>query len=227
MSDNESRAAALVAGADNWRSDGFDCGSPLADQFADLNPLAHSFSDVRNQVEALNYQINSGCGRPVGQGLTAALTADFDPRIKNLTELVMARHRALGSEAVEFDPQVSEDGLYQLPEWDRNNPYAANVIRGIVASRPGVAHILRGGYGADDLINAIWDGHNETKCTVNVAADCDVNARPPRGWRRQKIWGLFTTQNGEYLIFHTICGPCYFTFWPMDKAGRSANFRLK
>ncbi|MGY4712581.1 hypothetical protein ACXDF8_24010 [Mycolicibacterium sp. CBM1] len=215
-----------------WRRDDFDIASPLADDARTdvTHILASNVEDVRLAVERFNQLFNLGAGvdgHLTGHGFSAALTGDFDDRIRNLSGIVLSRHRATSSEKLwVVDHQTADDGLSLLPLWDRDNPLQSNVIRGLVATHPAMVHVLRGGYTADALARAIWLGIIPTVCNLAVAPNCDFEARPPRDCRDgRKVWGLFTTQRGEYLTFHTVCEPCFFTFWPMSRLGKSANYR--
>ncbi|TPW91702.1 hypothetical protein [Mycolicibacterium fortuitum] len=228
-----SRAEQLVAEVNaTWRRDDFDIASPLADDVDSETSavLASNVADVRQAVESINHGFNLGAGigsKPTGQGFSAALTADFDERIRNLSELVLTRHRAIESEKLwVMDYRLSEDGLSLLPPWDKDNPLSANVIRGILATNPQVVYVLRGGFNAEALARAIWLGKIPTLCNVNVSHECDLKAQPVAYRDGRKVWGVFTTAVGEYLIFHTVCSRCFFEFWPMDSTGHSAHYRI-
>lgn len=189
-----------------------------------LMEQTHFEPDARNRVESAHCEISygametaqlAGTAKPRVNGLRYAMTAPFDERLRNLSEAVVARHRRFPSETVSIcDPQKASDGT-ELPPWDINDPKQANIERGLVASHPHELHVLRGAYTHNDLARRIWDGEIPTLCNVNVASDCDVKASAS-GYRDQrKVWGIFTGQVGEFLVFHTICCRCFTKMWPM------------
>lgn len=229
-----SRAEQLVAEVNaTWRWEGLDMGSRIVGQFdsPEAAVLASNVADVRQAVESINHEFNLGAGlngKPTGHGFSAALTGDFDERIRNLSELVLARHRAIESEKLwVMDYRLSEDGSHFLPPWNPDNPLSANVIRAIAATNPQVVYLLRGGFTAAELTRAIWLGKIPTVCNVNVSHECDLEAQPVAYRDGRKIWGVFTTAVGEYLIFHTVCSRCFFEFWPMDEHGHHSQYRIK
>ncbi|UCZ61456.1 hypothetical protein [Mycolicibacterium phocaicum] len=181
----------------------------------DARIRAERASDAINFYDA-HAAYRDGIEPPRVQGMAYAMTADHDVRVRTLSQLVVDRHRHCPSERLWIeDDQKASDGT-PLPPWNISDPSQGNVIRGLVASQPHTVHVLRGSYTPTELARRIWDGEIQTHCNVNVCADCDITAAPPRGWTDRSVWGIFTDSIGEYLVYLTICGPCFFRLWPMD-----------
>lgn len=163
-------------------------------------------------------------GRP--QGLTEAMTADFDEPLRMLTRNEVTKHRFFGSENVRvIDPAFDLASKAELlPQWDIHDPNTANVQRGLVAGRPEELYVIRARFSARDLLRKVWSQYDiTTECGLRISVDCDRGATPPSDRERsQRVWGVFTVPYGEYLVYFTTCANCYFSFWQMD--GEFTNF---
>lgn len=214
-----SRAERLVADAFATEGKFFEM-EEIMDQLETMDFVP----DVRIRAENANYQFNygamddasrRGAPKPRVHGIPYALNASFDERIPVLSHAVMDQHRSYPSESLMIiDHQKASDGT-ALPERNIDDPKQANVMRGLVASDPQQLHILRGGYTHEELARQMWDGEIITGCDVGIARDCDRSASPG-GYRDRKIWGMFSTHVGEFLIFHTICSRCFCAMWPIE-----------
>jgi len=219
MATETNRAADLVAEAFAAEQDYFSMDELLGDfDMPDFEP------DARLRVANASYDFNygavqrafrEGTERPRVHGVPYVLTSDFENHdvVPNLARTLVSRHRAIGSENIEpVDRQKSWDET-QLPQWDKDDPNQANVMRGLVASDPHKLHVLRGAYTYQVLAQQIWDGEIPTGCNVNVARDCDLNATSRD--RNRAIYAMFSWGIGEFLVYFTICMQCFHMLCPM------------
>lgn len=228
MTDTRQRAAELVADAFAKEQDYY-----TMDDLLEYFDMPNFEPDARLRAEkdsdAINFHSNDESERRgminlSPQGLQEAMTVMFDERLQAMTAAVVDRHRLHESNDTAqpaFDYRIGCDNT-ELPAWDRHDPKQANVIRGLVASDPSRLYVLRGKFGASDLLRMVYDDGVESACGLNYSPECDPMATPPSGGERwQRRWAVFPVPHGEYLVYFTICAACYFDFWHTGERGTS------
>ncbi len=230
MTDTRQRAidlveAALVPEQDHFSMD--DIFDELEEDMSetifepDARILAEKWSDYLNFYAVHDYELD-GNTHYGPENLPEAMTADLDPaeKIRERSLAEMQSHREHESEdRVEYVDLRRDSDRNPLPEWNRHDPNQQNVVRGLIAGRPGQLYVLRGEFTPLELRNYIYTGEIiKVGCNVNMSRECEPKPVPLRNYRATGKGGIFTRSVGETIIYWVCCPPCYRELFEKDGA---------